>query len=280
VDAGTGGSGSVTVEEYYVDPLTGATEFSNPTIPLSGILAMTFPPRDPSSTVPEYPAGNVLVETPEGNITANSAGVVQLALNSEDSSAATVELLAGYELQDAQGNSVSADDLSDGTPVMVSANRDIDTSGSGVIAENAILKATGEIKGLVFSKNSIVLDAANGIKDFIGLGKDIKAIGKGGPNVLLIGTEKVDATIVSPSDILSKDANGGGSSFAQGTAANTASQGAANSGSAQVAAATDQTADDQKKKGKPIALARKVSRVTVILPPKNMSETQTTTPGI
>jgi hypothetical protein len=46
-----------------------------------------------------------------------------------------------------------------------------------------------------------------------------------------------------------------------------------------VASKTDDQNDDQKKKGKPIALAQKVSRVTVILPPKKVSQTQTANPG-
>jgi len=46
-----------------------------------------------------------------------------------------------------------------------------------------------------------------------------------------------------------------------------------------VASKTDDQDDDQKKKGKQVTLAQKVSRVTVILPPKNVSETQTKNPG-
>ena len=108
VDAGNGGSGSVTVDEFYVDPATGTSESFAPIIPLSGILAMTFPPRAPAFTEPSYPVGNVLVEAPEGNITANAAGIVQLPLNGVDSSAATATVLAGYELRDAGGNPVDA----------------------------------------------------------------------------------------------------------------------------------------------------------------------------
>jgi len=281
VDAGNGGTGSVTVDEYYVDPTTGITEFENPTIPLSGILAMTFPPRDSSSTEPQYPVGNILVETPQGNITANSAGIVQLPLNGADSSAAIVELLAGYELQNGQGNPVSADDLGDGTPVLVSASRNIDTSGSGVIAENAVLKATGEIEGLVFSKNSIVLDAISGIENFTALGKTIEATGPSVGPVLLIGTKSVDASGVAPTDILSQDANGGGTTFAQGTAANSTSQGLANNASSETAESDQGDDDDKKKNKKEVALAQKVGRVTVILPakssPPSSSQKQTST---
>ena len=62
----------------------------------------------------------------------------------------------------------------------------------------------------------------------------------------------------------------------QGAAANATSQGLANNESTQAAAASDPSADDEKKKkGKQVALAQKVSRVTVILPPKKVSGTQT-----
>ncbi len=72
----------------------------------------------------------------------------------------------------------------------------------------------------------------------------------------------------------------GQSGLGQGTAANATSQGLANNQSTQAAAASDQGTDDEKKKkGKQIALAQKVSRVTVILPPKKVSEAQTPNPG-
>ena len=143
VDAGNGSSGSVTVDEYYVDPLTGATEFANPTIPLSGILAMTFPPRDPLSTEPAYSVGNVLVEAPQGNITASAAGIVQLPLNGVNSDAATVTVEAGS--RDAQGN------------VLYTGN--INTSGSGVVGSTVKLDATGDINGVVFARNNADINA-------------------------------------------------------------------------------------------------------------------------
>jgi hypothetical protein len=75
-------------------------------------------------------------------------------------------------------------------------------------------------------------------------------------------------------------ATSGQSGLGQGGAANGASQGLANTQSSQVAAATGQNDDDdKKKKGKQIALVQKVSRVTVILPTKKVSETKTPTPG-
>jgi hypothetical protein len=68
--------------------------------------------------------------------------------------------------------------------------------------------------------------------------------------------------------------------FTQGTAANTASAGLANDQTTKPADSSDDTTDDEKKNGKKVTLAQKVSRVTVILPPKKVSAMQTATPGI
>ncbi len=265
VNAGSGGSGFVVVNAFSVDPATHNVTTSTPTIPGSGILATTFP-DDAGQAV-----GNILVETPNGNVNTSSGGIVQLPLNNGNSQNATVEVLAGYELRDPAGNRVTAADISSGTPVSVSGGGNIDASGSGVIAENAVLKASGEIQGVVFSKNNITLDAGIGITSLTALGKSIDATAPSfGPTVTLIGTEHVNAAGAAPSQILSQDANGGGTTFAQGTVANATSQAASASDAAAPATKTDtSTNDDSLKKKKNITLARKISRVTVLLPGKN-----------
>jgi hypothetical protein len=59
--------------------------------------------------------------------------------------------------------------------------------------------------------------------------------------------------------------------FSAGTAANVASTGLANDPSTKAAATSVENADDTtKKKGKQVMLAQKVSRVTVILPPRKI----------
>jgi filamentous hemagglutinin family protein len=261
VDAGTGGSGSVTVDEYYVDPLTGAVEFGNPTIPLSGILAMTFPPRDPSSTEPAYSVGNILVNAPQGNITASAAGVVQLPLNGADSSAATVTVLAGS--RDAGGN------------VLYAGN--IDTSGAGVIGSTVKLDATGGIIGLIFARDNADINAQQNA-DVTVLAQGTANVSAGGNlsgTIVAVGGlnassgGSIDASLLSQ-NISPGVETSGQKGFTQGTVANSASQGLANDQTTKSAESSDQTTDDQKKKGKPITLARKVSRVTVILPPKKI----------
>ena len=265
VNAGTGGGGFVVIDSYTVNPATRAVNFNPVTIPGSGILATTFP-NDPTATL-----GNILVETPNGNVNANAGGIVQLALNKTDSSHSTVEVLAGYELRDAEGNPVYADDLADGKPVEVSADRNLVATGSGVIAENAVLQASGSLQGNFFANHSIGVTAP-----VIGAGTTIFGTtvtadaGSYGGGVTIIVTESV--TGGGPgATVESADANGGGSSFAQGTAANATSAAASAQSVADVTKAAGGTGTgdtDEEKKKMSITLAQKVSRVTVILPGK------------
>ena len=115
---------------------------------------------------------------------------------------------------------------------------------------------------------NISLDTT-GIISVTALATSIEATGGGFGPGLLIGTSSVDANGADPSQILSQDANGGGSTFAQGTAANATSAAASNENANQ-AAATTSDADDNEPKGdkKPITLAQRVGRVTVLLPGK------------
>ncbi|HEY2328957.1 MAG TPA: hypothetical protein VGI63_04000, partial [Verrucomicrobiae bacterium] len=281
VNAGSGGNGFVVLTAYYVDPVTHQAYTDNPTIPGSGILATTFPARDSHYPAPNRSLGNILVETPNGSINASGGGIVQLVLNSTKNPDSVIEALAGYELRDSQGNPVTAGNIAAGTPVQVSADRNIDATGSGVIGQNIDLKTTGTLKGVVYGKYTVVLKADR-ITDFFGIGPTIIAVANNyGPTVTLIGPEKVDATGAGDLNIFSADANGGGSSFAQGTTANATSAAASNQSAdtdTQTADNTDNTDDLKKKKG--IALAQKVSRVTVILPPKKLSEVTTQTPKL
>lgn len=260
VNAGSGGAGYVVVNSYTVNPLTRAVKFDAPTIPGSGILTTTFPGNAGQLV------GNILIETPNGNVNASAGGIVQLPLNGENSAIPVVEVLAGYELRDGLGQAVDAAHLAAGTPTLVSAGRNIDATGSGVIAQNVILKATGDIKGVIFSKFNITLDTPGTIS-VQALGKSIDAKGGSFGPGLLIGTDSVNAGGADPSQILSNDANGGGGSFAQGTAANSASQAASSENSTPVEKKSEDENNLPKKKG--IALAQKVSRVTVLLPAKN-----------
>jgi hypothetical protein len=373
VDAGNGANGYVVVEEVYVDPVSRRIYTSNPRIPGSGILATTFPLL-PGSAFPasKNTVGNILVETPEGDIVAGLGGIVQVPQNDVDSPDAVAELLVGYELRDANGNRVLAKDLNNGTPVPVLSDpnivtlgptvqvlpagasspvsltqvldvsgqpildgsghalyvntfdplrkivqfvngsinpyhnavdepenvaepkdasgspfqnaqgnpilvlgRNIDTSGSGVIGQNIVEKATGSIKGVIIGAHNVALDS-QGVITVTALGRQIDITGQVGPSLLI--AQKVDAGTVDPTVlILSQNANGNGSSFDKGTTANSMAQAASSDDSAKTAVASSQTEDDDKKKqkGQGAALMQKTGRVTILLPPKNLSQNQT-----
>src|SRR5262249_46783000 len=143
-----------------------------PTIAGSGILATTFPDSlDPSFPNSGNIVGNILVETPRGNIFASAGGIIQVPLNETDGSSATVTLHAGS--RDSAGN------------VLYLGN--IDASGSGVIGGTVDLDATGNVTGVV---------VASGANSRINAGQNINvtAISSGGLTVSAGGG--VSGTIV------------------------------------------------------------------------------------
>jgi filamentous hemagglutinin family protein len=380
INAGSGSSLPVVIQAYYENPVTHAVYSTTPQIPFSGILALTFPDRNPK-TAPDayaaYPAptatlGNILIEAPNGNVTANAAGILQIPLNNVAYPNASITVLAGYELNnagepvyalndrnivtfgsaftltgvniaddklvtvnltplldaggapalDAAGHQLYVEDLgihggplvtygvnhgitfisryldaagdplnaaslsgvsdAHGNPLFV-YGRNIDVNGSGIIGSNVKLLATGDINGLIFARNNLDLTAQHAVvaHTLSGGRTDVSAPTIEGTYSGLNGVSAQGDNITA--DLISANVSGptsGQSGLGQGGAANGASQGLANNASTQAAAATGQADDDEKKKkGKQIALAQKVSRVTVIFPPKKVSETKTPNPG-
>jgi filamentous hemagglutinin family protein len=260
VDAGTGISGAAAVEKIYVDPVTRKIYTYVPTIPGSGILATTFPPSlDPTFPRSVNNVGNILVETPEGNITASAGGVVQIPLNGVGNNAGTVTLRAGTK--DANGNVIHVGN--------------IDASGSGVIGSNVKLEATGDIKGLVFARGNLDIAAQQNV--------NVTALAIGSANVnagdtisgTIIGVGSVnvsgatiDAALLSQNVSASGDLGSSQVGFAQANAAGATSQGQQNIDGEKVAAKSTGDGDDELNQKKNITLAQKISRVTVILPVK------------
>jgi filamentous hemagglutinin family protein len=275
INAGSGGSGFVVLTAYYVDPTTGQVYTDSPTIPGSGILATTFPPRNAAYPAPPDIVGNILVEAPNGNVNASSGGIVQLALNGVNNASSIVEVLAGLQLEDSGGNPVTAADIANGSPVQVSGGRNINANGSGVIGDTVTLDASGSITGVIFARDNIDLTAQQSVS--------VTALAQGTINVTSGGT--VSGTIIGVGGVSASgssiDANlesnngvsgdtSGSKGLAPGTAANATSQAASASDASDTAAKSDTTGDDDPlKKKKNITLARKVGRVTVLLPGKN-----------
>jgi filamentous hemagglutinin family protein len=271
IDAGSGAADVTLISYFATDPSTGQYIYHNNEIPGSGILATTFY-NDTSTTV-----GNVLVEAPNGNISASAGGIVQLALNGLNRASSIVEILAGYELRDSTGNPVYAANIADGSPVQTSNARNIEANNSGVIGSTVDLNATGDIVGLIFARNNINLNAQQNV--------DVTALAQGTVNVNSGGTisgtiigvggvsasgSSIDASLLSQNVSASGDTSSAKEGFAQGTAANAASTGASNEGSDKPATKSSEGSDDElTKKKKGVALAQKVSRVTVILPKRD-----------
>jgi filamentous hemagglutinin family protein len=175
---------------------------------------------------------------------------------------------------------VNALNLSDGTLVRTSNNQDITATGSGVIAAGAItMKASGDITGNIFTEGDANVASDHTINVDLVAGGKVDATAPSLGDSQIIGLQGVDATgDTSGASLFSNDqVSGGQNSMEQGTAADVASQGMASENSATPAkdetTATDD--DDKKKKGKAVAMIQKKGRVTVLLPPKHLSQNQT-----
>jgi filamentous hemagglutinin family protein len=281
VDAGTGGAGYVTLEALQLDPVTEQLTSISATIPGSGILATTVANSDAT-------LGNILVETPNGNISASQGGVVQISFNNTDASAAAAFLLAGYELRDPTGRQrLTVSDISgqdslldngagatyaasviNGTGTVIgelaesSPDENINASGSGVIAQNIIAKATGEDEGFFVGLRSVDLDADRLDHVFVIA-----------PIVTSLGSQTTP--IIGISD------NSNGQMVAPTTEAPAAQVAPTAATAVTVTSKTDNPAEDEnRKKDKPTALAQKVSRVTVTLPQKHDSENPIPNPSL
>ena len=152
--------------------------------------------------------------------------------------------------------------------------------GSGLIASSAKLLATGDINGLIFARNDLDIVAQQSV--------NVTALAMGNANV---SGEQVEGTIVGVGGVnvsgdsvtaalISANVSGatsGQSGLGQGTAANATAQAAASDDTAKTSVADTTATDDdeKKKKGKAVATVQKAGRVTVLLPPKHLSQNQT-----
>jgi hypothetical protein len=295
--------------------------------------------------------GNILVETPQGNITSTSAGIVQIPLNSSSVSSGSVTLLAGYELRDSNGQAVSAaagqptvQELSTSAPgantpvrlvvingdkiqasasvwptlltllglpandsqvinITVSANktrfenavtgngpglanynfmslisaaRNIDVTGGGVIGANVQLKATGDIKGSIVARNNLNISAlqnvsvsafANG-NTFVNAGDTVSGtfIGLGEIN---INADSIQAALLSQNITTVGDVTSSQIGFAPITVANATSQSESADSAAKASTAFEDTSGDgdghgKGEGGKPKLVS--IGRVTVLPP--------------
>ena len=255
VNAGTGANLDLLIPYYFYNSQTGQgfnSAIQGPRPFGSGILALS-PTAEYQVAAGELP-GNITVETPNGNIVSTLGGISQFALDNNIAGGPTVNLTAGT------------------TGVPASATEgNIGLGQGGVLGGTVNLKATGNISGLIVSRQSTTVTAVQNINVTVVSSGGASVSGGGDVSGTVIGAEvnvsggAISATMLSSS----VSANGGAAQSTLGVAtASAASQSAANqsgNNTKQELAATDANPDDEKKR-KVHPLMQRVKRVTVLLP--------------
>jgi hypothetical protein len=247
VNAGNGGNVAIPVNVFSPEApsLTQPFEY----VYANGIVAQTLvnAAQIPgSATAP----GNITILTPEGSIYASQGGILQEALNGNVSAGPTINLTAG-------------------SPGYIG---NIDLGDSGVIGGTVNLTASGNITGLVISRQNSDVNAAQSFSGTVLSGGAANLSAGGAVSGTIIGGAGVNATAggAVTASLLGQNVsvNGGAAQSTEGTAtATSASQSAAatSSDSANQEVADNTSQDDDQKKKKHPALQRS-KRVTVILP--------------
>jgi hypothetical protein len=253
VNAGSGGATITGVGVSYVDPKTGLAGFYAEDVYGSGIVANTL--VDPSQ-VPGAASqpGNITVETPKGDINADQGGILQEALNGNVAAGPIITLIAGST--GFVGN--------------------VNLGDSGVIGGTVNVTATGNITGLVVSRQNSDINAAQNFSGTVLSGGSASLVAGGTASGTVIGVQGVSASSALSGNLTALgqnvSVNGGaatstlGTSAAASTAATSASASASDTAQQEVASDNTQDDDPLKKRGKGPLLSRRVSRVTVILP--------------
>jgi filamentous hemagglutinin family protein len=177
--------------------------------------------------------GNITVNTPNGSINASSGGILQIAFNDTDTRNNFIDMNAGL---------------------------DIIATGSGVIGANVNLHAGRTLSGLIVGKYTVNASAKTIDPTAILFGPQVGYQSDGGPGPTVISDNPVSENGNLVTAITLPDVASAPTQVAQTAADATA-----------VASTTDdETLNDNGLKGgkKPITLAQRVGRVTVLLPGK------------
>lgn len=241
INAGSGSLGYVGLQALYLNSsgnlMAVAADISG-----SGIL---------STTVAGSPAGagSITIDAPHGSVQADAGGIV----------------LIPYNGSGAGGN------------LTVKASGDVDSSGSGIINFGAgkTIVGAANVYGLIVTLGTLEVTAQHNVNAtvFAGLGASINAGGTVAGTVISGGAVDVSGDAITAALIgESVAASGNTSAAAIGLPASNGPKDdvrTTDDASSSVAAADQDQSDDQKKKkGKPIVLAQKSGRVTVLLPAK------------
>ena len=244
INAGEGGLGFVVIYRTKEDPVTHKTVISSSTIPGSGILATTL--RDSTREL-----GDIYVEATQGSIVASKGGVLQLAFNGNNAGSPNIKLKAKH---------------------------DIDSSNSGIIGGSVDLEAGGNITGLVVAKENINIksDQSVSVTALAQQGSvSVSASSVSGTTAVGGGGVNVDAGSISSSTLVANSVNAKGDQTGVSSGVGTANVSGAQTKVTQETADTvakksdtEEESEQKKRLASAPALARTVSRVTVILPDK------------
>jgi filamentous hemagglutinin family protein len=271
VNVGSGGNTTVTVPLVSLvnlpgySPLGAGNYYLGYPVYGSGIVATSLPQNiDPSGKV--LP-GNITVETPKGNISASDAGILQYALDGSTTGGPTITLSAGTPaVTDGSGNII--------TPAIPG---NIDLGHSGIIGGTVDIAAQGNISGVIISRQDSTISSAGNFSGtllsggvagvsaggsvsgtVVGIG-GVNASGGGGVNAVVLGQNVSVNGGAATSTLGSSSTATASSQSATGQASDSSKQQVASNGN------SDQD-DKNKKKGQGAGLAKRSSRVTVIVP--------------
>jgi hypothetical protein len=241
VNAGTGGSGFVSMTALELEPVTQQLISLPASIPGSGILATTLP----GSIAPVL--GNITVSAPNGSISASLGGIIQIAFNGASTVHSVIDLTAAH---------------------------DINAAGSGVIGSNLKVQAGGSVNGVFVGSGSVAINALQNVDvtAFSGGNMNISAAGAVSGTVISGGTVNVAGETISAAVAASSvSAAGENTGASLGVPpSNIARENARVDDDTTAAAVSTGDPDDPKKKKNPtIGLAQKTGRVTVLLPQTN-----------
>jgi hypothetical protein len=264
IAAFNGGNVSVTSDEGSVNVGSGGNTFSdvemvyeNPANPQSsgnslyrvygsGIVAESLPGSElalgqPKGATPQPPLPGNITVTAHKDITADTAAILQIALDGSTTGGPTVILKAG---------------------------NDIDLGNSGLIGGTVNATAGGNISGLIISRQDSDINAAANFSGIV-LSGGTANLNAGSASGEVIGISGLNSTVGGSSSLSLVSANlsapgASGSTFATATASANDQAAAANNNEATTQVADTATSDDEKnKKKKPVI--KHVGRVTVIL---------------
>ena len=267
VNIGTGGDTPIHVYTSFINPATGKGTLYAEYVYGSGIVANTLLPPAAGVKFPANPAkqpGNILVETPQGDITADLGGIVQEALDGNIGAGPTITLSAGTPPSGTPGQ----------PGYFAGYTGNIDLGQSGVIGGTVNVSANGNVTGLVISRQASTITAAQNFSGTVlsGGAADVSGGGTVSGTIVGVGGASVSGASVTAAVLgQAVSVNGGASTSTLGSYANATatSQSAANQSdsASKEQLANNGDADDQKKKKLQPQITR-VKRVTVILPGK------------